>query len=439
MKKLLALTLASMLMASPALPVKAQTVPLNSIAATVDEDVILKSEFDRAMRTYSAQLAAQNNGQMPPEAAVRKQVMERLVMTKLQVARAQGAGISVSDDDVMTAINAVAQQNGWTIDQLRANIEREGLSFPDYQLALRDELYTQRLQQSFAQQRIAVSEAEVDNLLKNSNASGTQLHLANILVTTPEGATADQIAAAERKIREAKAKLDAGADFATVAMEYSTGSNALQGGDLGWRSANEVPSALVDTINGLRPGQASEPVRGANGFQILKLVDVRDGSATGGNVTQYKARHILIHIGTDGEEAARARAATVRERLTKGQDFAKVAKDYSQDVETKGTGGDLGWFDPEAHGPEFATALSNLANGAISEPVRTQAGFHIIQRQDMRTMPGGSDALRAQARESIGRRKLEDEWNRFLRTLRNDAFVQYMLPGFEATESTSEG
>lgn len=425
MNKLIALSLATLLLgASPAF---AQTQPLNGIAATVDEEVILRSEFDRALRTYMSQLASRPEAQRPPESAIRQQVLERLILTKLQVDRAKSSGITVSDEDVMTAINGVAQQNGWTVDQLRANIEKQGMSFADYQSALRDELYTQHLQQAFAQQRIAVSDAEVDNYLKNSSASGPQLHLANIVVATPEGATAAQIADAEKRITAAINKLDAGGDFGAVATEFSTGPNALQGGDLGWRAPSEIPAALIDTIRTLQPGQYSRPVRGPNGFQILKLVDTREGGAAAGNVTQYKARHILVRIGTDGEDAARKRAQDLRVRIAKGQDFAKVAREYSQDVTTKQVGGDLGWFDPEAHGPEFATALQNLANGGVSEPVRTSAGFHIIQRQDMRSVPGGNEALRNQAREAIGRRKLEDEWSRFVRSMRNEAFVQNFM------------
>ena len=433
MKKFIFPTLISLALASTAF---AQTAQLNGIAATVDEDVILKSEFDQAMTTYAQQFARQNNGRMPPEDILRRQVMERLVMTKLQVNRAEASGITVSDEDIMAAINEVAQNNNWTIAQLRANLEKDGMSFASYQAMLRDEISTQRLQQSFAQQRIAVSEAEVDNLLKNSANTGVQMHLANILVTVPEGATADQIAAAKKKADAAKAKLDSGADFAAVATEYSDASNALQGGDLGWRSVADIPPALVDTIRTLQPGQASPPVRGPTGFQILQLKEVREGAGAQ-MVTQYKARHILVPITGADDAAALAKANDLRNRISKGADFAKVAKDYSGDVATKASGGDLGWFDPEAHGPEFATALQNLANGAVSTPVKTAAGYHIIQRQDMRQVAGGNEALRNQAREAIGRRKLEDEWNRFMRSMRNEAFIQYFIPGFENEPGTT--
>lgn len=433
MKKFILPTLISLALASSAF---AQTTPLNSIAATVDEDVILKSEFDQAMATYAQQIARQNNGKVPPEDVLRRQVMERLIMTKLQVSRAEGSGITVSDEDVMAAINEVAQNNNWTIAQLRANLEKDGMSFAAYQAMLKNEISTQRLQQSFAQQRIAVSEAEVDNLLKNSANTGAQMHLGNILISVPEGATADQIATAKKKADAAKAKLDAGADFAAVATEFSDGQNALQGGDLGWRSAADIPPALVDTIRSLQPGQTSAPVRGPTGFQILQLKEVRQGAGAQ-MITQYKARHILVPITGGDEAASLAKANDLRARIAKGADFAKVAKDYSGDVATKAAGGDLGWFDPEAHGPEFATALQNLTNGGVSTPVRTAAGFHIIQRQDMRQVAGGDEALRNQAREAIGRRKLEDEWNRFMRSMRNEAFVQYFVPGFENEPGTT--
>lgn len=408
-------------------PLQAQTTlqPIDRIAAVVNEDVILRSELDRAVANISAQYAGREN-QLPPQEVLAKQVLERLVLVKLQVARAQETGVRVTDQEVDQAIAAIAAQNRVTAEQLREQVARDGTPYSAFRDSIRDELLTQRLRQRFAQGRISVTEAEIDAAVATQQNAGAQLHLAHILVAMPEGATPGQIATAQKKIEGVKALLDKGEmDFAAAAVRYSDSPNALEGGDLGWRSSDEIPTAFADLIRNMRPGQVSAPLRGPSGFQLLKLVEIRD-TAQGETrmVTEYQARHILVRVNDTIPDAdAKAKADTLAARIAGGADFAQLARDASQDPSSQGKGGDLGWFTQDSYGPDFGGQVAALQDNQVSAPFRTDAGWHIVQRLGSRQANATDQTRRAQIGETIGRRKLEDEWNRFLRELRGDAYV----------------
>lgn len=428
MKKLLLPALAAVVFAAGALATAhAQTAePIDRIAAVVEEDVILQSELDRAMRNVLAQYANRQD-QLPPRDVLEKQVLERLILVRLQVTRAERSGIRVSDEELDQAVNGVASQNGVSIDQLRQQLASEGIGYSDFRSTLRDEMITQRLRQSFAQGRINVSEAEVNSALAAQANTGAQVHLAHILVALPDGATADQIAVGQKKIDGVKALIDKGEmDFAAAAVRYSDSPNALEGGDLGWRSQDEIPTAFAEQIRNLQPGQIIGPIRGPSGFQLVKLVEVRDASqAAPGTVTQYQARHILIRSENEASDPqAKAKAETLRARIAGGADFATVAKESSEDPNNKDKGGDLGWFAQDAFGADFGAQVAALRDGQVSAPFKTAAGWHVVQRVASRqTAANTDDTRRAQMREVIGRRKLEDEYNRFLREMRGEAYV----------------
>ncbi|RYZ72332.1 MAG: molecular chaperone SurA [Lysobacteraceae bacterium] len=406
-------------------PVAAQTLqPLDRIAAVVNEDVILQSELDRAVRNVTSQYANQP-GQLPPQAVLERQVLERLVLVKLQVARAAETGIRVGEEELNNAVNSVAQQNGVSVDALRQRLASEGISFTDFRNSIRDEITIQRMRQSFGQSRVQISEAEIDAAIA-AQASGTQYHLAHILVGLPEGATAEQIATGQKKVEGVKSLVDSNEiDFAAAAVRYSDSPNALEGGDLGWRSSDEIPTAFAEILKSMSPGQVVGPLRGPSGFQLLKLVEVRDGSqAAARTVTEYNARHILVRV-TPVQDAATARAKidTLRARIAGGADFVEVAKESSEDANSKSQGGDLGWFEGAAFGPAFGTAVTGLQDGSVSQPFRTEAGWHIVQRVAQRQSDVTSATQRGQVRETIGRRKLEEEYNRYLQELRGEAYV----------------
>jgi peptidyl-prolyl cis-trans isomerase SurA len=425
----LRLLLAGLLAAVVAIPAGfAQTLqPLDRIAAIVNEDVVLQSELDRAVQNVTSQYA-DRPGQLPPRAVLERQVLERLVLVKLQVARAAETGIRVNDQELNAAVASVAQQNGATVEQLRQRLESDGMSFDDFRASLRDEIVVQRLRQSFAQSRIQVSEGEVDAALSAQAAGGVQYHLAHILVGLPEGATAEQIATGQQKIDGVKGLVDRGElDFAAAAVRYSDAPTALEGGDLGWRSVDEIPTAFANLLKDMKPGQVVGPLRGPSGFQLLKLVETRDASqAAARTVTEYNARHILVRI-TEVQDvaAAKAKIDTLRARIAGGADFAEVARESSEDANSRGEGGDLGWFPADAYGPAFGQQVASVADGGVTAPFRTDAGWHIVQRVGSRQTDVTDANQRAQIRETIGRRKLEDEYNRYLQELRGEAYVSF--------------
>lgn len=424
MKTLLACLLACLL-AGSAFAQSAQ--PIDHIVAVVNEDVVLQSELDRATHNILVQYNKQPSGQLPPADILRKQVLERLILVRLQVAQAAQQGIRVSDQEVDAALGNVARQNGMTPDQLGANLAHDGIDIADFRDSLRDEIAIQRLRQRYAQTSVSVSDAEVDAAM-SAQASGAQYHLAHILVALPENPTPDQIATAQKKIEGVKGLIERGEmDFATAAARYSDSQNALEGGDLGWRSSDEIPTAFANMISGLQPGQMIGPIRGASGFQLVRLVETRSASeAPAGTqmATQYQARHILVRVKDPADDAAaKARIDTLRARIAGGADFAEVAKENSDDLLTKPTGGDLGWFNADAYGPDFGAQVAALQDGQVSQPFKSQAGWHIVQRVGTRQVDATSENRRSQIRESIGQRKLEESWSRYLNELRGEAYV----------------
>lgn len=399
---------------------------VDRIAAVVNEDVILRSELDRAIANIRAQYAGKED-QLPPAEVLERQVLERLILTRLQIERATDAGITVSDEELEQAVRSVAQQNSMDVDQLRARLAQDGMSFTSFRNNLRDEIVTQKLRQSFAQSRINVSEAEVDAALATASAAASQqFHLAHVLVATPDGATPEQLATAQKKIEGVKALIDKGEmTFAAAAVRYSDSPNALEGGDLGWRGLNEIPPSFAATIQQMQPGQVIGPIRGSSGFQLLQLIEVRSQAAGGGEqVTQFSARQILVKVDEKTNDAnAKAKAETLAARIAGGADFAKLATEDSDDEATRRRGGDLGWFTSDTYGNAFAMQVAALSDGQSSAPFKTDAGWVILQRVGSRQIAAGDEARRSQVRETIGRRKLEDEWTRFLRETRGEAFV----------------
>ena len=423
---LLALLLPALLLSGQASAQQETLQPVEQIAAVVNDDVILRSELERAIANIRAQYKGHED-QLPPDNVLERQVLERLILVRLQLARASDAGITASDAEIERAVQAVAQQNGLSVDQLRERIAADGMSFADFRNNLRDEIIMQKLRQSFAQSRISVSEAEVDAAMATAaNTAVQQYHLAHILVATPDGASPEQIATAQKKIEGIKSLIDRGEmSFSAAAVRYSDSPNALEGGDLGWRSLNEIPPSFAAAIQQMQPGEILGPIRGPSGFQLVQLVDTRtQAPGSGDKVTQFSARQILIKVDDKtSDAAAKAKADTLAARLAGGADFAKLASENSDDLTTRRRGGDLGWFTTDTYGTAFGLQVAALADGQISAPFKTDQGWVIVQRLGTREIAAGDENMRAQIRETIGRRKLEDEWNRFLREMRGEAYV----------------
>ena len=427
--------LAAMLVLSPirtAFAQSAATSPVDSIVAVVDEDVILRSELDRAVANITTQSAARG-AQLPPKDILEKQVLERLILVRLQVARAAESGIRVSDGELQQAINGVANQNHMTEEQLRDRLAGDHISFDEFRRNLRDELTIQGLRQRYVQSKVQVSEAEIDQLLATEKVGGPEVRLANLQVGLSDDATPDQIAAARKKIEDIKASIERGEiDFRSAAIRYSQAQNALDGGEIGWRTFDAIPPAFVNLISGLTAGQITEPLRGAGGFQIVQVEEVRQPQAQ--QATQYRAQDILIRTSDlVGVEAARQKIEALRARIAGGEDFGKVAKEASEDTLTKNAGGDMGWFLVDQWGGAVATQIQKLADGELSPVFQSDAGFHLLKRTATRVQDMTEANRRNKAREIIGNRKSEEEYDRFLRQLRSEAFVDMRLSAASAS------
>ena len=428
MNKLLATLILLLALAAPF--AQAQLMPtekLDGIVAVLDGDVILRSELERQVATVQAQYA-NNPQQLPPRAELERQVLDRLIMSKLQVARADETGIRIADSEIDQTLGQIAAQNRMDVDQLRQAITRQGMSWEQFRHNVHDESLIQKLRQRVVQSRVQVSDTEIELLLKNGGVQRGQLHLGHIQITLPDGASPEQIAAAQAKAEDVSRQIRDGMDFAAAAIRYSDAQNALDGGDLGWRSYDELPPAFAEIAEKLQIGQSAPPVRGPNGFHIIKLIERRE--ATSDLVTEYHARHILVRI-TEIVSAAQAEKTIrdLRARILAGEDFAKLAKEFSNDTGTANLGGDMGWFVKGAYGSKIAEMLTETKVGEISEPFLSDAGWHILEPLATRTEDRTAEAERDKARQTLGSRKAEEEYGNFLRQIRAEAYIEIRLPG----------
>jgi peptidyl-prolyl cis-trans isomerase SurA len=403
------------------------TTTIDSIVAIVDSEVILSSELALAVSNIKKQYASQA-GQLPPDNILERQVLDRLILQRLQINRAKEIGIRVSDAELTQTIQSIAASNKLTVEQFQQRIEKEGISFQEYSNNLRDEMLQQRLRQSYIQSRVQVSENEVEQMISSQEAAGPEVLLANILVALPEGATTDQIATAKGKIDGILGLLNKGQmTFKAAAIRYSDAQNALEGGEIGWRSLESIPPQFSAMINGMKPGDVSEPVRGPSGYQLIQLVDVRDAQSTR-QVDEFKVEAILIDPAVvGGDEVARQRADDLRSRVIKGEDFAKLAKEFSSKDLNADNGGVLDWFTQNQWGAKIGAQVVLLKTGDVSPVIKTDAGYAFMKLLGKRSTDANAENKRNAAREKIGQRKAEEEYERFLRQLRSEAFVETRL------------
>jgi peptidyl-prolyl cis-trans isomerase SurA len=430
MKPLLSAFLAALLAATAAGPAHAQALPtttIDTIAAVVNENVILRSEVDQAIANISRQFEGRDASEVPPRDVLERQILERLILLRLQVDRAAESGIRVADQEVQQAVAGIAAQNQLTVPQLRQRLEADGIAYANFIENLRDEVTLQRLRQRYIQSSVQISEAEIDQLLATRDIGGAEMRLANIQINVAEGATPDEIAAARQRVDEIKSLVERGElDFRSAAVRFSQAPNALEGGEIGWRTPEAIPPVYQEMLKTMSPGQITEPVRGPGGFQIVQVVDVRAPQPQ--KITQYRARDIMVAITpTVPAEAARQKAEALRDRIVAGEDFAKVATEASDDTQTRAQGGDMGWFAVDAWGTAVANQIRNLADGELSPVFQSEVGFHLIKREGSREQDVTEENRRNQAREIIGARKGEEAYERFLRQLRAEAYVDSRL------------
>lgn len=398
---------------------------LNRIVAVVNDDVVLESELETKLRIVREQLAAQNT-QMPPENVLRQQVLERVIVDQLQLQLAARNNIQVDDETLNASLRNIADQNGLSLEQFRAALEAEGHSFAAFREEIRSQIILSRLHQQMVGNRINVTDQEIDNLLANEQAWGgeREYHLGHILIAVPEGSSPEVIQAAGRKADDIVRQLRAGADFAHTAVSVSAGQTALEGGDLGWRKAGQLPTLLAESVHGMQPGDITDPIRGTGGFHIVKLIETRGDDRH--VITQTHVRHILLQPDElMSETEVRLRLEQLRERIIGGEDFAALARSHSKDKVSASKGGDLGWVSPGDLVPPFEEAMNRLQPNEVSDVVETRFGLHIIQVLGRRDHDSTDEFKRNKAREMIRKRKLDEELALWIRRLRDEAYVEY--------------
>jgi len=404
-----------------------KVIVLDRIVAVVNNEVITRGALDERIRFVTLQLKQQGTP-LPTREDLERQTLERMITGRVQLQVAKETGLRVDDAELDRAIQRIAQENKLSVLELRAVLEKDGMPFPRFREDIREEIILARLREREVDNRVVVTEGEIDNFISTQAQSkrDEEYNISHILVTVPENASPEQIQARRGRAEQALEQLKAGADFRQVAASFSEAPDALQGGAIGWREASRLPSLYLEAVKTLQPGALSTLLRSANGFHIVR-VNERRGSAAPAIVRQTRARHILIRTNELVPEAeARRRLVSLKERLDNQGNFAQLARQYSEDSSNV-RGGDLGWLSPGDTVPEFERALNALKPGEISEPVQTPFGWHLIEVLEHRNEDMSRERLRLDARRALRARKSDESYQEWVRQQRDMAYIDYRL------------
>jgi len=401
---------------------------LDGIAAVVNDGIVLKSELQAELQNIVNRLNAQGT-QPPPVNQLIPQVLERLVIQRIQLQRAERLSIQVSDETLNQALANIAQRNGVSLSELPAALAAQGVDYSTYREEMRDQLIIDQLRQRDVVSRIAVTPKELEEHLERQNSQAfvnQEFRLSHILISTSATATSAEIAEARQRVEDIHRRLAAGESFTELAITYSDSQNALEGGSLGWRKGDELPTLFADAVPALEPGEISDPIRSASGFHIVRLDERRGGEPI--MQKQTHARHILITTNEVlDDDAARERLREIRQQIIDGDDFEAIAKAISEDPASAVDGGDLGWNGVGAFVPSFQAVCDSLEPGELSQPFRTRYGWHIVEVLGRRVQDTTDEVQRQQAIMAIRNSKLAEDTELWMRRIRDQAFVEYRL------------
>ena len=421
-KPLSALVLVSTMLAGT---VHAAEQKLDRIAAIVDNDVVMLSQYQTRLKEVQ-QTISKRGVEVPPDDVLRQQVMERLIIDAIQLQIAERSGIRVSDEELSASMATIAERNGMTQKEFEQALSADGLSLEDAREQIRHEMIISRVRQYRVTERIQVTDQEVQNFLASDLGKmqlAEEYELANILVPVPDGATSAELDQAQKTVATIVQKLKNGGDFSQLAISYSASENALEGGDMGWRRAAQLPPPFDRLVGEMSVGQVTEPTRTAGGIIMLKLLDKR------GDQVMYRdevhVRHILL---TPSEirspEATQKLANRLYERLRSGEDFAALAKQFSEDPGSALNGGDMNWVDPSSVVPEFREEMARTEIGQLSKPFASQFGWHVLQVLDRRSTDSSEQMREQQALNLLRNRKYDEELQTWLGQIRDEAYVE---------------
>lgn len=397
---------------------------IDRIAAIVDDNIIMESELNEKVDYFRNDIAKRSN-QLPPDNILRQQVLERLILESIQLQMADRVGLRVTDDILNKTIEKIAQQNNMTEAKFRQSIEAEGQSYQSIREQIRRDLLISELRQKVVGRRVQITEQNIKTFMASElgkNATAANYRLGHILIALPAQADANTIKKTQALAIKTHQALLAGASFQETAVKLSDGQNALEGGDLGWRNASQLPSLFAEQAKSMNVGDVAPPIRSANGFHIIKLLDLRGGESH--FVKQTRVRHILIKPNEIRSlDEAEALANKIRNDLLTGKEFAAMAKTFSEDPSSARNGGELDWITPGSLVPEFEKVMDNIQIGKISKPFLTQYGWHILEVLERREKDMGKEYKIEQARNFLSKRRYEEELESWIREIRQEAYV----------------
>lgn len=402
-------------------------VLLDRIAAVVNDGVVLQSELDEQTRVITERLR-QGRTELPPQNVLRQQVLERLVLQEVQLQRAQRLGLKVPDEALNNALKDVAERNQIPLDRLPDALAAQGIAYTAFRDSMRKEMTLSLLRQRDVLSRIVVTPREIEQFIaKQASAENQEYEVSHILLSLPQAADPSQLEEVTTRAKDIVTRARGGEDFAQLAVTYSNGQTALQGGALGWRKGTQLPSFIADLVSKMQAGEISEPVRTPSGFHILRLNDKR-GASNAVMVNQVHVRHMLIKPNELRDDAAvQEKLRGLRERVIAGEDFAELARSNSEDPGSAAEGGDLGWTGPGTFVGAFEKVVNETKENDISEPFRSQYGWHILQVLGRRVYDNTSEARQQTAFNALRESKADEETELWLRRLRDEAFIEYKM------------
>jgi len=406
-----------------------QPVEIDRVIAVVNEEAITLFELKSKLASVERQLRSQGT-QMPTRDVMQRQMLERLIVDRVQLQFAKETGMQIADGDLDGALRRIAESNKMTLPDFKATLERDGIQWVKFREEIRGEMTISRLREREVESRIVVTEGEIDNFLANpQNAGGADVTvlLAHIVIRVPEQADPGQLMSISARARQALQQIRAGEDFGKVAASYSDAPDGLSGGSMGVRPLDRLPALYAEAAQKMQPGEVSDIMRSPAGFHIVKLVERRGGTVQTRTIKQTHARHILIKVNELVSEAeAHRKLVGIKERLDNGGDFAELARLFSNDLSAT-KGGDLGWLYQGDTVPEFERAMDGLKINEISQPVQSPFGWHLIQVLERRTDEASAERQRLIARQALRERRSDEAYEEWLRQMRDRAYVEYRL------------
>jgi len=426
-RNLLAAITGALLLAATVQAAPDEIIEADRIVAIVGDDAI--TQFELRVRLDAALRELKKQGTpLPAQSELERQMLERVIMERLQLQAARDGGIRVDDLQLDQAIGRIAAGNRMTPAQFRQALERDGVQYAKFREEIRNEITLVRLREREVESRLVITDGEIDNYISNqaTTGGGEEYQLAHILLRAPEAASPEQLQRLRQRAEQAQKRAQAGENFAELAAAFSDAPDALQGGNLGWRPLDRLPSLYAEAAARLNPGEVSPLLRSSAGFHVVKMGGKRGGTVSA-SIQQTRARHILIRVNeVVSEPEARHRIDSLRERLVNGADFADLARQYSQDG-SAAKGGDLGWVNPGDTVPEFEQAMNALKDGELSPVVLSPFGMHLIQVSERRQRDVSEERQRAAARQALRERKLDEAYQEYLRQLRSRVYVENRL------------